>query len=155
MRERTRFVAVLAASLLVAAAAGSRVAKAENHEDAAQAAAESWLKLVDGGNYAGSWEHASASLKATVKQGDWEKSLGAARGPAGALKSRHVKSRQFSEKLPPTTRTIGGRTYTWSGNGPHVVVVFDSAFASKASTETVIVAKDADGSWRVSGYSMP
>jgi opacity protein-like surface antigen len=154
MRERTRFIAVLAASLLVAAA-GSRVAKAESPEDAAQSAAESWLKVVDGGNYAGSWDHASASLKAAVKQGDWAQSLGAARGPVGALSHRRMKSRQLSEKLPPTTRTIGGRVYTWSGNGPHVVVVFDSAFASKASTETVIVAKDADGSWRVSGYSMP
>jgi hypothetical protein len=154
MTERTRFVAVLAASLLVAAAA-SRVARADSPEDAAQAAAESWLKLVDSGNYAGSWDHASASLKAAVKQGDWAQSLAAARGPAGALASRRLKSRQLSEKLPATTRTIGGRVYTWSGNGPHVVVVFDSAFASKAATETVIVAKDADGSWRVSGYSMP
>ena len=154
MSQRTRFAAVVAAGLFVAAA-GSRVARAESPEDAAQAAAESWLKLVDGGNYAGSWDHASASLKAAVKQGDWAQSLGAARAPVGALASRRVKSRQLSEKLPPTTRTIGGRVYTWSGNGPHVVVVFDSAFAGKASAETVIVAKDADGAWRVSGYSMP
>jgi len=154
MRQRTRFIAVVAACLL-AAAAGSRVAMAASPEDAAQSAAESWLKLVDGGNYAGSWDQASASLKAAVKQGDWAHSLGAARGPAGALSSRRLKSRQLSEKLPPTTRTIGGRVYTWSGNGPHVVVVFDSAFASKSSTETVIVAKEADGAWRVSGYSMP
>src|SRR5262245_62154419 len=114
MTERTRFIAVVAASLLVAAA-GSRVATAESPEDAAQSAAESWLKRVDGGNYAGSWDQASASLKAAVKQGDWAQSLGAARGPAGALKSRRVKSRQLHEKMPPTTRTIGGRVYTWSG----------------------------------------
>ncbi len=154
MSHRRRWIAVLAAGLLVAAA-GSRRAEAESPEDAAQAAAESWLKLVDSGNYAGSWDHASASLKGVVKQGDWTQVLGAARGPAGALSSRRLKSRQLSEKLPPTTRTIGGRVYTWSGNGPHVVVVFDSAFASKASAETVIVAKDADGAWRVSGYSLP
>jgi opacity protein-like surface antigen len=150
-----RSVAIACLAGLLAAIGGSGFAKADGPEDAAQAAAESWLKLVDSGNYAGSWEHASASLKGAVKQAEWVQVLTAARGPAGALSSRKLRSRQLADKLPPTTRTIGGRVYTWSGNGPHVVVVFESAFAHKASGETVITTKDADGAWRVSGYSMP
>jgi hypothetical protein len=50
---------------LVTSLAGPGVA-AEKPEDAAQAAAESWLKLVDDGNYAASWEQAAKLFKGAV-----------------------------------------------------------------------------------------
>ena len=55
---------------LVAFLAGPAVA-ADKPEDAAQAAAESWLKLVDDGDYAASWEQAAKVFKGAVKQADW------------------------------------------------------------------------------------
>ena len=122
-------------------------------EDAAQAAAESWLALVDRGDYAGSWERAARVLKAGVTQAEWARTTGAARSQAGKLVSRKLKSREYTEK-PPTTRVVGGKVYTW-GNGKYVILQYDTKFANKPSgVETVIAMADPDAVWRVSGYSI-
>ena len=126
---------------------------AETPEDAAQAAAESWLKLVDGGDYSASWDQAAKAFKGAVKQPDWGQMAGGARTPLGKLVSRKLKSREYTEKAP-TTRVIGGKVYTW-GDGKYVIIQYDAVFANKASAvETVIPMADPDGVWRVSGYSI-
>ena len=128
---------------------------AQAPEDAAQPRAEAWLAQVDGGDYAGSWEQAARALKAAVKQADWSQMVEAMRGPLGGVASRKLRSREYKESMPPTTRTIGGRVYTWSGGGPSVVLEYDTSFANKASAvETVVATRDADGAWRVSSYSV-
>jgi len=110
-------------------------------EDAAQAAAESWLKLVDAGNYAGSWEQAAKVFKDAVKEADWVQMSGGVRTPLGKLVSRKLKSREYTEKLPGAP------------DGKYVVVQYDTVFEHKASAvETVIPMADPDGTWRVSGY---
>jgi Protein of unknown function (DUF4019) len=126
---------------------------AEKPEDAAQAAAESWMRLVDGGNYAASWEQAAKALKRVVKQPEWEQTAGGVRAPLGKVVSRKLKSREYTENMP-TTRVIGGRVYSW-GTGKYVVIQYDTVFANKASAvETVIPMADPDGVWRVSAYSV-
>lgn len=122
-------------------------------EDAAQAAAESWLTLVDGGDYLGSWDQAARVLKAGVKRAEWGETVGGVRSPLGKLVSRRLKSREYTEKAP-TTRVVGGKVYTW-GDGKYVVIQYETAFANKPSAvETVIPMADPDGVWRVSGYSV-
>ena len=77
------------------------------------------------------------------------------RTPLGKLVSRKLKSREYTEKAPATSRVIGGRLYTWKGPGKYVVIQYDSVFAKKASAvEIVITMTDPDGEWRVSGYSI-
>jgi len=121
-------------------------------EDAAQAAAESWLALVDRGDYAGSWERAARALKAGVTQAEWARTTGAARSQAGKLVSRKLKSRDYTAK-PPTTRVIGGKVYTVDES--HVVLHYDTTFANKrAAVETVTAMPEPDGAWRVAGYSV-
>ena len=127
---------------------------AETPEDAAQAAAESWLRLVDGGDYSASWDRAAKVFKGAVKQTDWGEMAEGVRTPLGKLVSRKLKSREYTEK-GPTTRVIGGRVYTWSGHGKCVIIQYDAVFANKASAvETVIPIPDSEGVWRVSGYSI-
>ena len=64
-----------------------------------------------------------------------------ARTPFGALKSRKVKSTQYTTTLPGAP------------DGHYVIVQFDTSFEHKAAAiETVTPMKDPDGSWRVSGY---
>lgn len=114
---------------------------AETPEDAAQAVADSWLKLLDEGQYGSSWEQAAGPLKAAISKDDWEKGCGGARQPLGKLVSRKVKSRQYKEKLPGVP------------DGKYVVIQYDSVFEQKASAvETVTPMVDSDGTWRVSGY---
>jgi hypothetical protein len=132
---------------------GSVAFSADTPEDAAQAAAESWLTIVDGGDYAGSWEQAARALKGAVKQGDWSGAVGSDRAPLGKVVSRRLKSREHTER-PPTTRVIGGRAYTW-GQGKYVVIQYETVFASRGSAiETVVPTVDPDGAWRVSSYSV-
>ena len=149
MITRRSFVACLGALLL----AGG-VARAAGPEDAAQAAADSWLRIVDGGDYAAAWSQAARVLKSAVKQGDWAQAVGGARGALGGVASRRVKSRELTTKMP-STRTIGGNVYTLAGEGQYVVLQYESAFANRpAAAETVIAMADADGTWRVAGYSV-
>jgi len=125
---------------LVAFLAGPAVA-ADKPEDAAQAAAESWLKLVDDGNYAASWEQAAKVFKGAVKQADWAQAAGGVRTPLGKLVSRKLKSREYAEKMPGAP------------DGRYVVVQYDTVFENKASAvETVTPMADPDGAWRVAGY---
>jgi hypothetical protein len=128
------------AGCLVVLLAGTAVA-ADKPEDAAQTAAESWLKLVDDGKYAASWEQAAKVFKGAVKQADWGHMAGGVRAPLGKLVSRRLKSRDYTEKLPGAP------------DGRYVVIRYDTVFENKAAAvETVTPMADPDGAWRVSGY---
>jgi hypothetical protein len=147
--RRVFVVACLGSALL-----GGGAFAADRPEDMAQAAAESWLSLVDGGDYAASWDRASQAFKGAVKQSDWSQTAGSMRAPLGKVVSRRLKSREYTEQ-GPTTRVIGGKVYTWSGPAKCVVIQYDTVFANKASAiETVTPVPDSDGAWRVSGYSI-
>jgi Protein of unknown function (DUF4019) len=136
MSLRTTFMV----GYLVSALAASALAP-DKPEDAAQAAAESWLKLVDAGEYAASWDQAAKLFKGAVKQADWSQMAGGVRTPLGKLVSRKLKSREYMEKLPGAP------------DGKYVVIQYDTVFEHKASAvETVTPMADPDGAWRVSGY---
>ena len=133
----TRAIAVCVLAISVSATSWS----AEKPEDAAQAAAESWLKLVDAGEYGASWDAAAKIFKDAVTKDQWTQAAAAARGPLGKLVSRKVKSRDYMEKIP------GGP------DGRYVVIQYETVFEKKSSAvETVTPMVDPDGAWRVSGY---
>jgi hypothetical protein len=137
MLRRSVLIACLVGSLAVM----SGVLAADSPEDAAQAAAEAWLKLVDGGDYPTSWTQAAKVFKGAVEQTNWEKMAGGVRAPLGKLVSRKLKSREYTEKLPGAP------------DGKYVVIQYDTVFEHKAAAvETVVPMVDPDGTWRVSGY---
>jgi hypothetical protein len=110
-------------------------------EKAAEQAAQSWLVLVDSGNYTESWNRAAPLFKQQVTAAQWESAVRSARGPLGKLQSRRLKSAQYERTLPGAP------------DGEYVVVQFDTAFENKkAAIETVTPMKDKDGQWRVAGY---
>jgi hypothetical protein len=110
-------------------------------EEAAVAAADAWLKLVDEGKYDGSWAQTAALFRKAVTQADWAKQMKTFREPLGELVSRKVQSKQYATTLPGAP------------DGEYVVIQYETSYAKKKSAiETVTPLKDADGSWRVSGY---
>jgi len=136
MRVR-RLAGVVFAGALLAAPAWP----AETPEDAAQAAAESWLRLVDAADYQASWEQSAKLFKGAVTQEQWRQAAKGTRAPLGKVLSRKVKSRQYAEKVPGAP------------DGKYVAIQFETAFEKKASAiETVTPMLDPDGVWRVSGY---
>jgi hypothetical protein len=135
--KRFAAIAVLAC-FLGAAGQGSG---ADAPVAAAEAVAQTWLGLLDAGNYAQSWSAAAKHFRDSIAQAQWESRVSAVRGPLGAVKSRRIASARFERSLPGAP------------DGEYVVIQFSTSFEHKAeATETVTPAKEADGQWRVSGY---
>ena len=134
MSARTIAALVLAIAMVATAWAQSR-------EDAAQAKAEAWLKLVDEAKYDASWDQAAGFFKRSVTKEQWRQAVSAARQPLGKVRSRTLRSRQHATTLPGAP------------DGSYVVIQYDTTFENKAAAvETITPMVDADGAWRVSGY---
>lgn len=136
MTAPRRVILAVVTALLVGAPA-----HAESPEALAQKAAESWLKLVDAGQYAESWDAAAPVFKGAVTKEQWKQAAGAARTPLGALVSRTLKSRQLTHTLPGAP------------DGFYVVIQYDAVFKNKAAAVETVTAVRADGTiWKVVGY---
>lgn len=110
-------------------------------EEEAIKAAETWLALVDAGDYAKSWDAAAAYFRGAITKEKWEQTLEGVRPPLGKVLSRKVKNTQYATSLPGAP------------DGEYVVIQFETSFAHKSdAVETVTPMKDEDGKWRVSGY---
>ncbi len=139
MKLRLFSVVLIAITLLFATLgmAQDQTAKVK----AAEAAAESWLKFVDSGDYGQSWVEASSLFKAAVTEKEWQHKISAVRQPLGALLDRTLKSAQYKTTLPGAP------------DGQYVVIQYNTSFINKEpAVETVIVMLDKDSQWRVSGY---
>ena len=116
-------------------------AESESADAAADEAATSWLALVDSGAYAESWAEAAGYFKSLVAEDQWHRSVKGVRSPLGKVISRAEPSRQYSTTLPGAP------------DGEYVVLQFATSFEHKQSAlETVTCMRDADDTWRVSGY---
>ena len=131
----------LGATLMLASSIACAGEAATPAQKAAVKAAEAWLKLTDGGQYAQSWTEAASLFRKAVDSATWERQVGGVRGPLGKLTSRKVK-------LVTTRTSLPG-----APDGEYVIIQFKTSFTKKKSAvETVTPMKDSDGKWRVSGY---
>ena len=104
-------------------------------------AATAWLKFIDAGDYAASWNAASSYFKAQVTKDQWTQKVGPARQSLGAVVSRKIKIAKYLTTLPGAP------------DGEYVVIQYQSSFEHKRSAiETITPMLDKDGHWRVSGY---
>jgi hypothetical protein len=113
----------------------------EMAEKRAIEASNTWLKLIDSGQYSESWKTAAELFKGAVNKEQWSQSLNVARKPLGKVIKRSMKSKQYATSLPGVP------------DGEYVVIQYETVFENKkASVETVTLMIDKDGKWRVSGY---
>ena len=128
--------------VLVSMLAFSQAVKADRlTEEAAVAASQAWLTLVDEGNYSGSWEETPEYFKAAVTMEQWQRSMRAFRRSLGRVVSRKLKSKQYTKTLPGAP------------DGEYVVIQYETSFENKKSAvETITPMLDKDGKWRTSGY---
>jgi Protein of unknown function (DUF4019) len=139
MAKRTVWVA-LALSLAWALPAIAQESTGPK-EQAAIAAAEKFLALVDAGKYAESWAETSSLFKSQVSQQEWVAKISGLRPFFGAVTQRAVKSSQYLTSPPGAP------------DGEYVLILFQTTFVKKQhAIETVTPALDQDGKWRVSGY---
>lgn len=130
-------------ALLLWALVGMMPAAAQDPRvSAAQATARDWLVLTDAGNAGGSYASAGAKFRSALTAEQWAGALASVRTPLGA-----VVQRAFAN----------GKTGKPEGapDGEYAVVVFRTAFQKKSDTaETLTMELEADGKWRVIGYSI-
>ncbi|HEY3040318.1 MAG TPA: DUF4019 domain-containing protein [Pyrinomonadaceae bacterium] len=123
----------------------------EAPEQAGVRAAEEWLALVDAGDFEESWEHTASLFKSGISEKDffksgiskqqWQSSLRTVQDSLGKAVLRRLKSKRYTTELP------------WEPAAEYVVVEYDTTFDRQMErTETVILIKESDGEWRVSGY---
>jgi len=130
-------IAVAATMLL----ASSAYAQEDQNITDAKAASAAWLALADAGQYPATWTSGASAFQAAVTQDNWLQALQQVRTPLGAVKTRTLKSAQFTRSMPNAPA------------GEYVVIQYDTTFANKAgAVETVAPMRDKDGSWKVSGY---
>jgi hypothetical protein len=104
-------------------------------------AAQSWLELVDAGEYGRSWEISSAYFRTAVSEANWIASVQAARKPLGARIHREQIDSQEATSLPGAP------------DGEYRILLFTAEFAGKkAAHETITLMREPDGQWRVAGY---
>ena len=129
----------LACGILVSLLVAPAVA-AGGPEVLAEAAGESWLKLVEDGQYALAWQRAAQLLKYELTQAAFVEMTKKARNETGKLVSRKLRSRKLTRQSPS------------GAPGRCVVIEYDSVFEKRASAvETVIMVAEPDGAWRVAG----
>jgi hypothetical protein len=138
---QSSFVNLLCAALLAIAASGFAAENNASAEKAATSAAQTWLAAIDQGDYAQSWQQASAFFRSAVTEDKWKTSLETVRKSLGKLTSRKVNKAQSATSLPGAPE------------GQYVVMQFDTVFANKPfATETVTFMLEKDGQWRAAGY---
>lgn len=110
-------------------------------ESAAVACAESWLALVDAGNYQESWQQAAQFFKDAAPEAEWAPMASSAREQLGKLFKRTLKFKQYATSLPGAPA------------GEYVVIQYLTIFENEPLVgELITPMKDSDGNWRVSGY---
>ncbi len=107
----------------------------------AQAAAAAWLVLIDNGQYAESWQAGSPYFHTAITQDGWVTLLKGGFPVFGKLVSRNLKQVAYTRILPGAP------------DGQYVALQYQSDFTnSKGLAETITLALDPTGSWKVAGY---
>lgn len=131
--------AVRAALVMGAALAVPAAAQTPAEEAARQM--EAWLRMMDAGQYAESWQGFAAPVRGMMTAQQWEASLRQARAPfSGTVARRTV---QYAESMPQPAGAPAGE---------YARIFFATEFSGGASVrETVAAMKEADA-WRAVGY---
>jgi hypothetical protein len=115
----------------------------EGRTAAAIKAAETFLLLLDTGQYGQSWDEAAGLFRKQVPKESWMQQLNGLLPPLGLVKNRAITSAEYTTSLPGAP------------DGEYVVIRYRSSFANKEeAVETVTPMRDKDGQWRGSGYSL-
>ena len=104
--------------------------------DAATTAAQSWLKLLDAGDYAASWTKGAKPLQSKMPKEKW---------------AQHLKKKAHKNLGAVKSRSLSSTTHKSKSSGEYVVAKYKAQYGSKTMLETVTVENTSDA-WKVAGY---
>ena len=140
LRRRTLLRSVAVAALVAAMPA----AWAQDPKNAiVQKEARAWLALADLDDGPGSWKAAGKKFQYAMSSAEWTEALAQVRKPIGKALQRAMISTTFDSKFPGAPE------------GTYAHVEFRTAFTNRTEGgETITLEREADGAWRVIGYSI-
>lgn len=141
MNTRARWL-VAAACLLVNTLAFAAEGQPAGSPEESIAAAQSWLKLIDDGEYAESWKAACEKFRLSMTQARWVAGMRKMREPLGYVTSRELAEAKFATEAPR------------SPPGEYWIVSFKTSFVGAPANEVVVLARDSDAAWRVWNFSI-
>lgn len=103
-------------------------------------AAISWLKTVDSGEYANSWQEAAPLFQSRISNIEWVKTLTQIRKPLGKVISRSIKNATKHNSLPGVP------------DGQYIVIAFATSYDRKLSSIETVTLSEMSSEWRVTGY---
>ncbi len=119
------------------AGAAAQIRKSAEAFDSAQ----TWLNLVDLGQYAAAWEASAGANKDAITKDSMVEKYSGFRAPMGRVVSRKLKSARYTTSLPGAPP------------GEYVMIEFNTTFDNSGGyLERITPMLDADGQWKVSGY---
>src|SRR5271169_2958236 len=105
-------------------------------------ATDQWLAAIDAGRFAESWKDAAEVFRLGSTEADWIGDLAAIRAQLGQTATRELKSARYSSRLRGAAAT-----------GQYVTVTYLTKFANAPlAMEALVVSRERDGEWRISGY---
>ena len=111
------------------------------NEAAGKLAAAGWLTLLDRRDWGRAWETSAGMFRTTVPLAAWMDGIPKVREPLGTLLERTPAESVYKTSLE-------GRPA-----GDYVSVIFTTKFDKEQREEIVTTVREADGKWRVTGYS--
>jgi hypothetical protein len=104
-------------------------------------AAERWLPLRDAADVGPSWDDTSTLFRRLVDREQWRDSLAKVDALFGRPEERELATVRYTTSVPGAP------------DGHYVLLEYNARFARKQeAVETVVVMRDEDDAWRVSGY---
>jgi hypothetical protein len=138
---RTRALSITLAVLLCGFAGCSGCGSHAEDIKQATAAVDTWVKLIDQGDYGKAYDETGAQFKKMTGKDAWVKQITPYRGALGQVASRTVESAEYSESIPDLQP------------GQYVLLKYKTAFKSMPNSHEEITAqKETDGVWRSLGY---
>jgi len=108
-----------------------------------QKTARDWLAMADGEDGGASWKAAGKQFKNAMSSVQWSQALVQVHLPMGKTLQRTMIGTSFDQSFPGAP------------NGDYATIEFRTAFEGKSDAgETVTLEREADGVWRVIGYSI-
>lgn len=110
-------------------------------ETAGKLAAAGWLTLLDRRDWGTAWETSATMFRNSVPLATWMDGIPKVRQELGDMVERSPANSMYKTKLE-------GRP-----DGDYVSVIFVTKFEKREVEEIVTTVREADGRWRVTGYS--
>ena len=112
----------------------------QEQQTQAEAAARSYLAMIDQKQYEKTWQQAGPALRDQSSEFAWVNTLKLARKAFAASANRQVEGFGFTPQIDPSVPT-----------GEYVLVQFKEVAGAVTTTEKVVMQKD-QGKWRIIGY---